>query len=167
MRTFVWNISEQKVSKNTVRRSMRKTLKNDPKNQSKTHQKTSKNAPKKHTEQKKHPISTKGGRSVTKTRPTREGKGGIQDGILLEKKKNIAKTRPTAGKGCMREGNTQDRYPISTRSAGGLRPARGRISVACGNSSAPGPREESVRTERLQSNKKGCKMSKFHQKSPK
>ena len=44
---------------------------------------------------------------VAKKRPTREGKGGIQDGILLEKKKNIAKTRPTAGKGCMREGNTQ------------------------------------------------------------
>ena len=45
-------------------------------------------------------------RRVTKTRPTREGKGGIQDGILLEKK-NIAKTKLTARKGCMREGNTQ------------------------------------------------------------
>ena len=53
------------------------------------------------------PISTKSAQKVTKTRPTREGKGGIQDGILLEKKKNIAKTRPTAGKGCMREGYTQ------------------------------------------------------------
>ena len=45
--------------------------------------------------------------------------------------------------------------------------ARGRISVACGNSSAPGPREESVRTERLQSNRRGCKMSKIHQNETK
>ena len=87
---------------------MRKTCKNHPKNEPKTHQKSSKNKPKKHTEktttQKQPNVSQK----VTKTRPTREGKGGIQDGILLEKKKNIAKTKPTAGKGCMREGNTQD-----------------------------------------------------------
>ena len=106
-------------------------------------------------------------RRVTKTRPTTEGKGGIQDGILLEKK--YCKKQPTAKKGCMREGYpqtlrsptrsagglrpgpaTQDCYRTSTRSAGGLRPARGRISVACGNSSAPGPREDNLHAKNLQ-----------------
>ena len=43
----------------------------------------------------------------------------------------------------MREGNTQDTPKVNTL-RGGLRPARGRISVACGNSSAPGPREDSL-----------------------
>ena len=145
---YVWKTSEEKVSKNTVRTSMRKTCKNHPKNEQKTHQKSSKNRPKKHTEKLTTQFQPKGRQRCPKI-GRQGGKGGIQDGILLEKKKNIAKTRPTAGKGCMREGYTQT-LPRPTRSAGGLRPARGRISVACGNSSAPGPREDNLHAKNLQ-----------------
>ena len=83
---------------------------------------------------------------MTKKRPTREGKGGIQDGILLEKKKEYCKNQTyTAEKGCMREGK-----PSRTVTQCQHAPAVGRkrpgwrISVACGNSSAPGPREDSL-----------------------
>ena len=71
------------------------------------------------------------------------GKGRDPGWNPPRKKKNTAKTRPTAGKGCMREGYTQT-LPSSTRPCGGPQAARGRISVACGNSSAPGPREDSL-----------------------
>ena len=103
---YIWKTSEEKVSKNTVRTSMRKTCKNHPKNEQKTHQKSSKNKPKKHTEKLTTQFQPRGRKRCPKI-GRQGGKGGIQDGILLEKKKNIAKTRPTAGKGCMREGNTQ------------------------------------------------------------
>ena len=63
--------------------------------------------------------------------------------VSSQKKKNIAKTKPAAGKGCMREGNTQTLTNLNTL-RGGQSPAWGRISVACGNSSAPGPREDSL-----------------------
>ena len=85
---------------------MRKTCKNHPKNEQKTHQKSSKNKPKKHTEKLTTQFQPRGRKQWLKI-GRQGGKGGIQDGILLEKKKNIAKTRPTAGKGCMREGYTQ------------------------------------------------------------
>ena len=62
---------------------------------------------------------------VTKTRPTREGKGGIQDGILLEKKRILQKPNLLRGKGaCGKE--TRRTLRRSTRSAG-PRAARGRI----------------------------------------
>ena len=120
---------------------MRKTCKNHPKNEPKTHQKSSKNRPKKHTEKTTTQKQPKVSRRVTKIRPTREGKGGIQDGILLEKKKRILqKPNLLRGKGaCGKEARKTLRS--STRSAG-PRPAWGRILVACGNSSAPGPRED-------------------------
>ena len=78
---------------------MRNTCKINPKNYSKTRQKslkkqfkkTSKNTTKKHTEKTTTQFQPKGDRRVTKTRPTREGKGGIQDGILLEKKRILQK----------------------------------------------------------------------------
>ena len=115
----------------------------------------------------------KGSQKVTKTRPTREGKGGIQDGILLEKKRML-RNETYCGKGCMQEGNTQTVTEGQHAPASGLNPARGRISVAKGNSSAPGPRGESVRTERLQSNKKRLqnvkispKVTKMKPKKPK
>ena len=85
---------------------MRKTCKINPKNQSKIRQKSSKNTPKKHNENTTTQFQPKGRQRCPKI-DRQGGKGGIQDGILLEKKKNIAKTRPTAGKGCMREGYTQ------------------------------------------------------------
>ena len=44
---------------------------------------------------------------MTKTRPTREGKGGIQDGILLEKKRILQKPDLLRGKGACWEGYTQ------------------------------------------------------------
>ena len=96
---YIWKTSEEKVSKNTVRTSMRKTCKIDPKNESKKHQKSSKNTPKKHTEKTTTQFQPKGDRRVTKTRPTREGKGGIQDGILLEKKRILQKPDLLRGKG--------------------------------------------------------------------
>ena len=79
---------------------MRQTCKNNTQNYSKTRQKTSKNSPKKHNENTTTHFQPKGRQKVHIKRPTREGKGGIQDGILLEKKE-YCKTRPTAGKGCM------------------------------------------------------------------
>ena len=146
---YIWKTSEEKVSKNTVRTSMRKTCKNHPKNESKTHQKSSKNKPKKTHRKSNDPISTKSARRVTKTRPTREGKGGIQDGILLEKKRILQKPDLLRGKGACWEGYTQTPW-TSTRPCGGQHSARGRISVACGNSSAPGPREDNLHAEKLQ-----------------
>ena len=56
-----------------------KRIKNHPKTLQKNTEKT--------TTQKKANKGPKCSRRVTKTRPTREGKGGIQDGILLEKKR--------------------------------------------------------------------------------
>ena len=124
----------------------------------KNHQKKSK----KHTEK-----LTKRARNVTKKRPTREGKGGIQDGILLEKKRILQKPDLLRGKGACwkgkaqtlpsstrpcggpREGYTQT-LPRSTRPCGGPQAARGRISVACGNSSAPGPKEDNLHAKNLQ-----------------
>ena len=49
---YIWKTSDEKVSKNTVRTSMRKTCKNHPKNEHKTHQKSSKNRSKKQCEHK-------------------------------------------------------------------------------------------------------------------
>ena len=66
------------------------------------------------------------GPKVTRKRPTREGKGGIQDGILLEKKRILQKPDLLRGKGACWKGKPQT-FPRPTRSAGGLRPARGRI----------------------------------------
>ena len=106
----------------------------------KNHKKTDR---KKHTEKTTTQKQPKVSSGVTKTRPTREGKGGIQDGILLEKKRILQKPDLLRGKGACWKGKPQT-LRSSTRSAGGLRPARGRISVACGNSSAPGPREDSL-----------------------
>ena len=122
---------------------MRKTRKINTKNKSKTRQKTSKNTPKKHNENTTTHFQPKGRQKVHIKRPTREGKGGIQDGILLEKKRILQKPDLLRGKGACWKGKPQT-LRRSTRSAGGLRPARGRISVACGNSSAPGPREDSL-----------------------
>ena len=85
---------------------MRKTCKNHPKNEQKTHQKSSKNRPKKHTEKltthfqpKVREILPKGGQKTT----AKGGKGRDPGWNPPRKKKNTAKTRPTAGKGCMRE----------------------------------------------------------------
>ena len=114
---------------------MQKTCKNHPKNDQKTHQKSSKNTPKKHTEKlttqfqpKVREMLPKGAQKTT----DKGGKGRDPGWNPPRKKKNIAKrgTRKTLTK------------PNTLR--GGLRPARGRISVACGNSSAPGPREDSL-----------------------
>ena len=131
---------------------MRKTCKNHPKNEQKTHQKSSKNMPKKHTEKlttqfqpKVREMLPKGDQKTT----DKGGKGRDPGWNPPRKKKNTAKTRPTAGKGCMREGNTQT-LRSSTRPCGGPHTARGRISVACGNSSAPGPREDNLHANNLQ-----------------
>ena len=86
---------------------------------------------------------------MTKTRPTREGKGGIQDGILLEKKRILQKPDLLRGKGaCGKE--TRRHSECQHAPAVGRRAARGRISVACGNSSAPGPREDNLHAKNLQ-----------------
>ena len=87
---------------------MRKTCKIDSKNEPKTHQKSSKNMPRKHTEKTTTQKQPKVSLRVTKTRPTREGKGGIQDGILLLKKKRI-----------LQKGEHARHLPRPTRSAAG------------------------------------------------
>ena len=78
---------------------MRKTCKNHPKNEQKTHQKSSKNRSKKHTEKLTTQLQPKGRQKVHIKRPTREGKGGIQDGSLLEKKRILQKPDLLRGKG--------------------------------------------------------------------
>ena len=55
---------------------------------------------------------------MTKTRPTREGKGGIQDGILLEKKRILQKPDLLRGKGACWKGKAQT-LRSSTRPCGG------------------------------------------------
>ena len=65
------------------------------------------------------------GQKVTKIRPTREGKGGIQDGILLEKKRILQKPDLLRGKGACGKGKPQT-LPSSTRPCGGPQAARGR-----------------------------------------
>ena len=116
-------------------------MKSSPKHLSKTHKKTSKNAPKKHTENKEK--TPKPNQKLPKGDQNTTDKGGIQDGILLYKKKYTAKPhllreRVHAGR------KHADCDRISTRPCSGLHLARGRISVACGNSSAPGPREDNL-----------------------
>ena len=145
---YIWKTSEEKVRKNTIRIRMRKTCKNHPKNEQKTHQKSSKNRPKKHTEKLTTQFQPKGRKRCPKN-GRQGGKGGIQDGILLEKKKNIAKLNLLRGKGACWKGKPQTPW-TSTRPCGGPHTARGRISVACGNSSAPGPREDHLHAENLQ-----------------
>ena len=93
---------------------MRKIWKNDHNNRSKTHQKTSKNTPKKHSENTTTQFQPKGRPKVTKKRPTREGKGGIQDGILLEKKRILQKPDLLRGKGACWKGYTQDTPNLNT-----------------------------------------------------
>ena len=112
-------------------------------------QKSSKNTPKKHNENTTTHFQPKGRQKVTKKRPTREGKGGIQDGILLEKKRILQKPDLLRGKGACWKGKPQT-LRSSTRPCGGPHTARGRISVACGNSSAPGPREDNLHAKNLQ-----------------
>ena len=104
---------------------------------------------KKHTEKTTTQKRLTRDQKVTKKRPTREGKGGIQDGILLEKKRILQKPDLLRGKGACWKGNTQT-LRIPTRPCGGPHTARGRISVACGNSSAPGPREDNLHAKNLQ-----------------
>ena len=60
------------------------------------------------------------------------------------KKKELLQNRTYCRKGCMQEGNTQTVTLCQHAPAAGLNPARGRISVAKGNSSAPGPREDNL-----------------------
>ena len=104
---------------------MRKTCKIIPTIRQKHIKNHKKNTPKKHTEKTTTQKQPKVSRRVTKTRPTREGKGGIQDGILLEKKRILQKPNLLRGKGaCGKE--TRRTLRTSTRSAG-PRAARGRI----------------------------------------
>ena len=140
---YIWKTSEEKVSKNTVRTSMRKTCKNHPKNDQKTHQKSSKNKPKKHTEKLTTQFQPRGRKRCPKI-GRQGGKGGIQDGILLEKKKEYCKNQTYCGERVHAGRKHADCDRIPTRPCGGPHTARGRISVACGNSSAPGPREDSL-----------------------
>ena len=187
MRTFVWNISEQKVSKNTVRRSMRKTLKNDPKNQSKTHQKTSKNAPKKHTKKK----TPKPNQKWAKVWPKHDRQGREREGSRMEssfKKKECCETKPTAGKGaCWKE--TRRLWPnpntplrrASTRPGGEFRlpkaivPPPGRGKIICMRKFArnlmPGSMQEvflqisalkdEFRPKRDETKPRGCEITKI------
>ena len=147
---YIWKTSEEKVSKNTVRTSMRKTCKIRTKNGPITRQKSSKNTPKKHNEKVTRHFQPKVRHRVTKTRPTREGKGGIQDGILLGKKRILQKPDLLRGKGACRKGYTQTVTELQHAPRAGCALARGRISVACGNSSAPGPREDNLHAKNLQ-----------------
>ena len=97
----------------------------------KNHQKTSpKNTPKK-----QRPNFNQSGTRGDQNTTDKGGEGRDPGWNPSIKKKNIAKrgTRKTLTKA-----NTL---------RGGLRPARGRISVACGNSSAPGPREDSLQAK--------------------
>ena len=94
------------------------------------------------------------------------GKGRDPGWNPPRKKKHIAKTKPTARKGFMREGNTQDTSKLNTLRWAESGPGanfgrhfghplapfwhpfhdlfRRSISVAKGNSSAPGPREDNL-----------------------
>ena len=85
---------------------MRKTCKNHPKNEQKTHQKSSKNKFKKTHRKINDPLSTKRAPKGDQKTTDKGGKGR-DPGWNPPRKKNTAKTRPTAGKGCMREGYTQ------------------------------------------------------------
>ena len=93
---YIWKTSEEKVSKNTVRTSMRKTCKNHPKNEQKTHQKSSKNRPKKHTEKLTTQFQPKGAQTVAKNRPTR-GERGDPGWNPPRKKKEYCKNQTYCG----------------------------------------------------------------------
>ena len=62
----------------------------------------------KNTPKNNDPISTNKGPQGDQNTTDKGGKGRDPGWNPPRKKKNIAKTRLTAGKGCMREGNTQD-----------------------------------------------------------
>ena len=84
---------------------MRKTCKIDPENETKTRQKTSKNT-KKNTTKNKTPYFNQKCPKGDQNTADKGGKGRDPGWNPPRKKKNIAKTKPTAGKGCMREENT-------------------------------------------------------------
>ena len=97
---YIWKTSEEKVSKNTVRTSMRKTCKNHPKNEQKTHQKSSKNRSKKHTEKlttqfqpKVREMLPKGGQKTT----DKGGKGRDPGWNPPRKKKEYCKNQTYCG----------------------------------------------------------------------
>ena len=128
---------------------MRKTCKNRPKNEQKTHQKSSKNTPKKHTEKLTTQFQPKGAQTVAKNRPTR-GERGDPGWNPPRKKKEYCKNQTYCGERVHAGRLHADCDRISTRPCGGPHTARGRISVACGNSSAPGPREDNLHAKNLQ-----------------
>ena len=93
-------------------------------------QTSSKHTPKKHNEKQDTPISTKRapkGKQNDQNTADKGGKGRDPGWNPPRKKKNIAKNRPTAGKGCMRERLHADCDPIPTRPCGGPHMPRGRI----------------------------------------
>ena len=94
-----------------------------------THQQSSNNTPKIRTEKITNPISTKGGPKGDQNMTDKGGKGRDPGWNPPRKKKNTAKNRPTAGKGCMREGNTQTVTQVQHAPAVGRNTARGRILV--------------------------------------
>ena len=126
---------------------MRKTCKNHPKNEQKTHQKSSKNKSKKHTEKltthfqpKVRELLPKGGQKTT----DKGGKGRDPGWNPPRKKKRILQNQTYCGERVHAGRKHADCDRTPTRPCGGPHTARGRISVACGNSSAPGPREDSL-----------------------
>ena len=89
-----------------------KRFKNQQKTSNKTHRKNN------------DPKATKSERRVTKIRPTREGKGGIQDGILLEKKRILQNQtycgeRVHAGKVTSRHSQCQHAPAVGRTQPGG------------------------------------------------
>ena len=135
---------------------MRKTCKNHPKNEQKTHQKSSKNRSKKHTEK----LTTQFQPKVCELLPkgaqklAARGERGDPGWNPPRKKKEYCKNQTYCGERVHAGRLHADCDPISTRSAAGRARPGGEfyvgISVACGNSSAPGPREDNLHAKNLQ-----------------
>ena len=123
---YIWKTSEEKVSKNTVRTRTRKTCKNHPKNEQKTHQKSSKNMSKKHIDKLTTQFQPRGRKRCPKI-GRQGGKGGIQDGILLEKKKEYCKNQTYCGERVHAGKVNRRHFEAQHAPAVGRRAARGRI----------------------------------------